>query len=156
MERDILDLWSSEFLFELKAASAKVNKQADVFARSGEIIHQLHLVFDDKTGDGFQFDDEFSIYDQIGFEVANNYALIMNLNQPIGFNLETRLRQFIKQGLLVNRLEKTRSKRAMNLHRKTDNLSGQVVFRFRDRIHRIMQNFLRRIFATEFIRKRFC
>jgi hypothetical protein len=127
MERNVLDLGFAKFLFEFKAPASKIKEQADVFSSGGQVINQLNFMLNDDAGDCFQFDNEFSIYNQIGFKITYNYAFITNLYQSIGFNLKTGLCQFIKQRFLINRFEKAWTECAMNFHREADDLAVQIL-----------------------------
>ena len=90
------------FFLNSKTASAKIDEQTDVFAGGSEIIHQLNFVFDDNAGNGFQFNDQFVVHNQIGFEVTDDDTFVANLDWFVGFNFETSFDQLVKQSFLIN------------------------------------------------------
>jgi hypothetical protein len=77
-----------DFAFDLDAFS-EVDQQANLFAGGFEVIGQLSLMGRVKVFDGFEFEDDSVFHDDIGYVVANELLIVIDLNLFFLFGTET-------------------------------------------------------------------
>ncbi len=108
--------------FLLKRWCAKVRKKGNAKARCFKVVKNLSLFDHGQLANSFQFEDYGSKTDEIGTVRGREFvAFIEHREFTLGTKRNIAKTEFLRESLLVHRLEKTRTKRSMNLQRCADN-----------------------------------
>jgi len=108
-------------------AFAEVDEQADVDSGGGEVVHELNLMRLDYCPNRLEFDDHFSLNDQIGDLLADDLAFVPNRHWLLERTGTASRSKLNRETSFVNRFQKSKPKLIINLVCRTNDFLGYLV-----------------------------
>lgn len=112
------------FVFE--AGVAEIDQEANGDAGCVQVVDDLGLVFGGDGFDRFEFDQDFSLDEEVGVKIPHDLRAEADLNRFLPLGGETRFREGNVEGFFVNRLQKSRPQLVDHLKATADDLPGKL------------------------------
>ena len=92
-----------------------------------QVIDQLRFMGSDQLFHGFDFHNDPAVDKDVGIKNAGLDSVIGHMDWRFAFRQQPVFMQFMRQGLLINRLQKSMAERSMNLHGATNDPMRQLI-----------------------------
>lgn len=104
--------------------STEVEDIADLVAGDGEVVEELSFVLGRYGADSFQLEDDLVVDNHIWFEVADVMAFVGHCQGALFIHVQASSTEFDDEGVLVDALQQTFGKVAINFKEGTKDLMG--------------------------------